>query len=180
MFPTLAAMTISVARFLDVADGVQAGQFTVGDHDSVSSLSQLDPVYQRLLNEPVTAIVSVTGGDGRSNLTPVWFDYDGDVVLLNLATHRKKVAWLRKRPQATFLLLNPANPYHWISIKCTVAREISEDDPDEGPRVTAQLDKIWTKYTGNEPPYGLRDPSIDERRVLFELKVDRVATFGRP
>lgn len=173
-------MTISVARFLDVADGVQPGQFTIGDHASVASLADLDPIYRRLLDEPVTAVVSVTGGDGRSNLTPVWFDYEGDRVLLNLATHRKKVAWLRQHPRATFLLLNPANPYHWISIKCTVAREISEDDPVEGPRVTNQLDKIWTKYTGNPPPYGLRDPSINERRVLFELSVDRVATFGRP
>ena len=76
--------------------------------------------------------------------------------------------------------MNPANAYHWLSLRCTVAREISEDDPEEGPRVTAQLDKIWTKYTGNEPPYALRDPSMDERRVLFELEVVRVATFGRP
>jgi hypothetical protein len=35
-------------------------------------------------------------------------------------------------------------------------------------------------YTSNDPPYGLRDPSIDERRVLFELDVVKVATFGRP
>jgi hypothetical protein len=27
---------------------------------------------------------------------------------------------------------------------------------------------------------GLRDPSIDERRVLFEMEVVRVATFVRP
>lgn len=173
-------MTISVARFLDVAAGVQPGQFTVGDHVSVGSLADLDPLYRQLLDDPVTAIVSVTGNDGRSNLTPVWFDYEGDTVLLNLATHRKKVGWLRGHPQASFVLMNPANPYHWLSLKCTVDREISEDDPTEGPRVIAQLDRIWTKYTGNEPPYGLRDPSIDERRVLFELAVDRVATFGRP
>jgi PPOX class probable F420-dependent enzyme len=180
MLSTLTAMTISVARFLDVADGLRPGQFTVGTHDSVRLLSDLEPIYRQLLDEPVTAIVSVIGSDGRSNLTPVWFDYEGDLVLLNLATHRKKVRWLRANPQATFALVNPANAYHWLSIKCTVSREISEDDPEEGPRVTAQLDKIWTKYTGNEPPYGLRDPSINERRVLFELKVDRVATFGRP
>ena len=173
-------MTISVARLLDVADGVQPGQFTVGDHDSITSLSDLDPIYKRLLDDPITAIVSVTGRDGRSNLTPVWFDYAGDLVLLNLATHRKKVDWLRRSPQATFLLVNPENAYHWVSIKCTVGRELSEDDPEEGPRVTAQLDRIWTKYTGNEPPYALRDPAIDERRVLFEFSVDRVATFGRP
>lgn len=173
-------MTINVARFLDVADGLQPGQFTVGDHAAVSTLADLDPVYKQLLDEPVTAVVAVAGGDGHANLTPVWFDYEGDLVLLNLATHRKKVEWLRKEPHATFLLMNPANPYHWLSIRCTVSREISEDDPVEGARVTAQLDHIWTKYTGNEPPYGLRDPSLNERRVLFELSVDRIATFGRP
>ena len=173
-------MTINVARFLDVADGLQPGQFTIGDRAAVSTLADLDPVYKQLLDEPVTAVVAVTGKDGLANLTPVWFDYEGDLVLLNLATHRKKVEWLRKESHATFLLMNPANAYHWLSIKCTVSREISEDDPDEGGRVTAQLDRIWTKYTGNEPPYGLRDPSLDERRVLFELTVDRIATFGRP
>jgi PPOX class probable F420-dependent enzyme len=173
-------MTITVAKFRDVADGTQPGQFQVGAHDAVQSLDDLDPVYKQLIDEPVTAVVSVTGSTGRSNLTPVWFDYEGNKVLLNLATHRKKVDWLRANPQATFLLMNPANPYHWLSIKATVSREISEDDAAEGPRVTAQLDKIWTKYTGNGGSYGLRDPGKDERRVLFELEVDSIATFGRP
>jgi len=75
------------------------------------------------------------------------------------------------------LLVNPDNPYHWMSIKCTVAQEVREEDD---PGVTKQLDKIWTKYTGNEPPYGLRDPSIEEKRVLFRCRIDRIATFGKP
>ena len=61
-----------------------------------------------------------------------------------------------------------------------VKREVSEDDPADGQRVTDQLDRIWVKYTGNEPPYALRDPLMDERRVLFELEVVKVATFGQP
>ena len=65
MVSTLSAMAISVAHFLDVAEGVQAGQFTVGDHGTIRGLSDLDPIYKRLLDEPVTAIVSVTGSDGR-------------------------------------------------------------------------------------------------------------------
>ena len=56
------------------------------------------------------------------DLTPVWFDYEGNTVLLNLAAHRKKVDWLRKDPEATFLLMNPQNAYHWLSIKATVTR----------------------------------------------------------
>ncbi len=173
-------MSITVAKFKDVADGLQPGQFTIGDREPVSSLADLDPVYKKLLDEPVTAVVAVLGADGQPNLTPVWFDYDGNTVLLNLATHRKKVDWLRNAPHATFLLMNPENAYHWLSIKTVVKREISEDDPAEGQRVTDQLDRIWVKYTSNEPPYGLRDPSINERRVLFELEVVKVATFGRP
>jgi PPOX class probable F420-dependent enzyme len=173
-------VAITVAKFKDVSEGTQPGQFTIGEREGVASLADLDPVYRQLLDTPVTAVVAVAGADGLPNLTTVWFDYEGDTVLLNLATHRKKVNWLRKAPHATFLLMNPENPYHWISLKTTVAREISEDDPAEGPRVTAQLDRIWVKYTGNEPPYGLRDPSFDERRVLFELDVVKVATFGRP
>jgi len=173
-------MGIKVAKFRDVSQGTQPGQFEIGERDEVDSLARLDPIYKQLIDEPVTAVLAVMGAIGRPNLTPVWFDYEGNTVLLNLATHRRKVAWLRANQQATFLLMNPANAYHWLSIKATVAREVSEDDPVEGPRVTAQLDRIWTKYTGNPGPYGLRDPSRDERRVLFELGVDSIATFGRP
>lgn len=173
-------MSIQVAKFLDVADGLQANQFAVGDHAQINSLDAIDPIYKPLLDGPVPACFAVLGKDGRPNLTPMWFDYDGSVVLVNVATHRKKVEWIRANPKLTILLVNPANMYHWVSIKCTVAREVSEDDPEEGPRVTAQLDRIWTKYTNNPPPYGLRDPSRNERRVLFECPVDRIATFGKP
>ncbi|NBU97803.1 MAG: PPOX class F420-dependent oxidoreductase, partial [Spirochaetia bacterium] len=41
------------------------------------------------------------------------------------------------------------------------------------------LNKIAKKYV-NADVYPLRDPSIDERRVLFICKVDNIATFGQP
>jgi nitroimidazol reductase NimA-like FMN-containing flavoprotein (pyridoxamine 5'-phosphate oxidase superfamily) len=173
-------MAIKVAKFRDVADGLQAGQFAVGDREALASLSDLDPSFKKLMDDPVTQVLGIVGPSGRANLTPMWFDYEGDTILLNCASHRKKTDWIRKNGQLTSMLMNPANPYHWMSIKHTVAREISEDDPVEGPRVTAHLDKIWTKYTQQPGPYGLRDPSINERRVLFECTVDQIATFGKP
>jgi PPOX class probable F420-dependent enzyme len=173
-------MGIPVSLFLDVSEGVQPNQFTVGGHDEISSLDDLDPTYKKLLDEPVAAVLAVVGNDGRANITPMWFDYEGDKVLLNVAAHRKKAGWIRKNPQLTFLLVNPANAYHWVQIRCTVAKEIHEDDPEGGHRAAEQVDKIWTKYTGNQPPYGLRDPSINERRILFECPVERVAVFGKP
>jgi PPOX class probable F420-dependent enzyme len=173
-------MSIAVSKIRDIADGVQAGQFEVGERVSLQRLADLDPVYRQLLDGPVTAVIAVIGATGRPNLSPVWFDYDGDRIFLNLADHRKKVRWLQRNPQATFLLMNPENPYHWLSIKATVARQISEDDATEGSRVSAQIDRMAAKYLGTSDGYALRDPSKHERRVLFEFTVDSVATFGRP
>ena len=83
-------------------------------------LAELDPIYRQLLDEPVTAVVAVTGGDGRPNLTPMWFDYEGNLVLINVAEQRRKTEWIRKHPRLTVLLLNPKNPYHWVSLKISV------------------------------------------------------------
>jgi PPOX class probable F420-dependent enzyme len=173
-------MSVTVSRFLDVAEGLQPGQFSVGSHDTIESISDLDETYKQLLDQPIACVLAVTGADGRPNLTPMWFDYEGDKVLVNVATHRKKVEWIRSDPRLSLIIVNPENMYHWVSMKVTVEREILEDDPDEGAWVTQQLDRIWRKYVGDGDVYGLRDPSIDERRVLFVCRVDRIATFGKP
>lgn len=171
---------VQVAKFLDVSAGLQENQFSVGTKDEITSISDLDPTYKQLMDKPFACTMAVMGSDGRPNLTPMWFDYEGDKVLINVASHRKKTDWIRRTPQVTILIMNPENMYHWMSIKVTVNREIAEDDPTEGARVTEQLNKIWRKYVGEGDTYGLRDPERDERRVLFECRVDKIATFGRP
>ncbi len=170
---------ITVAKFKDVATGLQNGQFAVGERTKIQGISDLDPIYKALLDRPITVILGLVGPDGRVGLTPMWFDYEGDKILVNTASHRPKCEWIRKNPKLTLLLVNPDNPYHWVQLKCTVEREEREWEAG-GERVTKQLDKIWTKYTGNPPPYGLRDPGIEEKRVLFICKLDRIATFGKP
>jgi PPOX class probable F420-dependent enzyme len=173
------AREITIAKFKDVANGLQPGQFSIGEREKVSGLDGLDPIYKDLLDRPITITLGLIGPDGRVGLTPMWFDYEGDYVLVNTAAHRRKCGWIRDNPQLTILIVNPDNPYHWVQIKCTVEHEELEEGPN-GDRVTQQLDKIWEKYTGNEPPYGLRDPSVEEKRVLFVCRVDRIATFGKP
>ena len=173
------AQGITVAKFRDVADGLQEGQFAIGDRETLDSLDALDPIYKDLLDRPITITLGLIGPDGRVGLTPMWFDYEGDYVLVNTAAHRPKCGWIRNTPELTILVVNPDNPYHWVQIKCTVEREELEDGPG-GERGRRQVDKIWQKYTGNEPPYGLRDPAIEEKRVLFVCRIDRIATFGKP
>ncbi len=174
-------MTISLSKFVDLRDGLVEDQFSVGDRTTIDGLDDLDPIYKRLMDEPITCVMAVMGGDGRPNLTPMWFDYEGDKVLVNVAEHRKKTEWIRNNPEVSIILVNPENPYHWMSMKVTVDREISEDDPREGAWVTEQVNRIWDKYMDDRGgTYALRDPEKGERRVLFECSVDRIATFGVP
>lgn len=169
----------TISNFRHVADGLQAGQFDIGERKKATGIADLDPIYKQLLDDPVPVVLSVIGPDGRPGLTPMWFDYEGDTILVNTASQRPKCEWIRKNPQLSMILVNPKNAYHWLSMKCTVVNEVLEDGPD-GARVTAQLNKIWKKYVGDGDEYQLRDPSIDEKRVLFECRIDKIATFGVP
>ncbi len=169
----------TIADFRHVADGLQEGQFAVGQRRKAASLADLDPIYRDLLDRPITITLGLIGPDGRVSLTPMWFDHEDDKILVNTAAHRAKCDWIRAQPNLTVLIVNPDNPYHWVQIKCTVEQELREVD-DGGEAVTRQLDRIWTKYTGEAPPYGLRDPEIDETRVLFVCAIHRIATFGKP
>ena len=172
-------MSFLIASFRDVADGLQPGQFAVGGRRRAESLDELDAVHRQLLDRPITQTLGIIGPDGRPSLTPMWFDHEHDKILVNTAAHRPKCAWIRSNPRLTSLLVDPGNPYHWVQIKHTVEAERREWEAG-GEYVTRQLDRIWSKYTGKPPPYGLRDPSIDEKRVLFICRIDRIATFGRP
>ena len=84
------AREITIAKFKDVANGLQAGQFSIGERENVSGLDGLDPIYKDLLDRPITITLGLIGPDGRVGLTPMWFDYEGDYVLVNTATQRRK------------------------------------------------------------------------------------------
>ena len=40
--------SITVAKFRDVANGLQEGQFAIGDRVKINGLSDLDPIYKPL------------------------------------------------------------------------------------------------------------------------------------
>ena len=113
----------TIANFRHVAKGLQPGQFSVAERKRALGLADLDPKYKQLLDQPVTMTLGLIGPDGRVSLTPMWFDYEGDKVLVNTASHRNKCEWIRNSPRLTMLLVNPRNPYHWVQIKCTVEKE---------------------------------------------------------
>lgn len=124
----------------------------------------------------MTASVATQNQDGTSQLTPNWVNHDGTYLYLNTVRGRLKDRNLRVRPQVTIMLVNPKNPYHWITIHGQVEGIIDEDDRQQGHLATESIDALSQSYLGISP-YPLRAPG-GEIRVLFKVRPLRIQTFG--
>ena len=52
--------------------------------------------------------------DGSPQVTPVWFNTDGEYILVNSAKGRVKDRNMRKRPQVALAIADPKNPYRYM------------------------------------------------------------------
>lgn len=153
-------------------NGLQVGDRTQG------SLGDLPDTHVDLLKGAYTAVMSTLNASGTVQLTPVWLLDDGVHLLINSAKGRLKDRNLRARPQVTVLVMNPANPFHWLSIQGEVVDVIEEDDPERGELATTTINAGSALYMGTEV-YPARDPR-GEVRVLYRVRPDRVMAMGQP
>ena len=124
--------------------------------------------HRGLLDAPVGALATV-GADGFPQVTAVWFLWDQEegVVRFSLNTARQKVRNLRARPEASFLIIDPANPYKTVEVRGRV--EIEADDEYE---FAGQVGK---KYGGADLKQMDR---AGETRVKVTLRPEKVNTWG--
>lgn len=142
------------------------------------ALKDLPSQYKELLSDPVTASLTTVSDKGEMQVTPVWVGNDGTYLELNSARGRLKDRNLRANGKVALLLMNPKNPYHWISIKGKVVEIIDEDDKARGDLATKSIDALAVRYV-NKTPYPFRDPK-GEVRVLYKVEPTQFLTFGNP
>lgn len=116
-----------------------------------------------LHDEPNIAVVAVLREDGTAHQTPVWVDWDGEHVLLNLTTERTKLDHLRRDPRVSVLVLDRNDPFRWIAIEGAVA-EITPDGAYE------HIVRQAGVYLGRES-YPLKP---GEQRILVRIAPARV------
>jgi PPOX class probable F420-dependent enzyme len=161
----------------DVITPGQVKAFTVRE-TKPGALKDLAPQYKQLLTEPVTASLTTVNNKGEMQVTPVWVGNDGTYLELNSVRGRKKDRNLRSNGKVTLLLMNPKNPYHWMSINGKVVDIVDEDDKARGRLATQSIDSLGLRYV-NQTPYPFRDPR-GEVRVLYKVEPTQILTFGSP
>jgi len=124
--------------------------------------------YRDLFTKRAFASLATLMPDGSPQVTPVWCDLDGDLVIVNSARGRQKDKNIRRDPRVALAIIDPENPYRYLEIRGRVV-EITEQGADP------HIDKMAKKYLGADK-YPYRQPS--EVRVMFKIQPERTNTMG--
>ncbi len=112
------------------------------------------------------AFLGTVMGDGSPQVTPVWFDTDGEYFYINTAQGRVKDRNLRARPAVAMTISDPHDPYRYIQIRGQVVACTEEGAKDH-------MDKLSYKY--EDKPWNLPAGQV---RVIFKIQPKRVTVHA--
>lgn len=113
------------------------------------------------------AFLATVMEEGSPQVTPVWFDMEGQYLRINTARGRVKDINMQARPEVAIAIMDPENPYRYIQVRGIVAGS-TEDGARE------HIDSLARKYLGQEKFSG----SPDESRVIYFIQPVHVSVMG--
>jgi PPOX class probable F420-dependent enzyme len=126
--------------------------------------------HQDLLADETKAFgyLATIMADGTPQLTPVWFNVDGEYILLNSAKGRIKDQNMRARPRIALVIHDQKNPLRYVQVRGKIVDIVSEGARDH-------INDLSLKYTGN-PTFTLNDP--EQVRLIYKLFPERIQVSG--
>jgi PPOX class probable F420-dependent enzyme len=129
---------------------------------------RLTKKQREFLENPFVGTVTDLRPDGSPHTTVVWVDGDhGAELSFNTARGRFKEQNLSRDPRISLLVVDPEDPYRWLSISGKA--KLVDEGADE------QIDRLSKKYLGKDE-YPWRNPS--ERRVTVQISPEKVDSRG--
>lgn len=113
------------------------------------------------------AFLATVMPNGSPQVTPVWFNVDGDFILVNSAKGRTKDRNMRQKGEVALAIVDPANPYRYLQIRGVVI-EITE----EGAR--DHINQLNYKYHGSASYGG----PAGETRVIYRIRPVSISKMG--
>jgi PPOX class probable F420-dependent enzyme len=123
--------------------------------------------FSDLFSRPILCAFTTLNPDGAPHTVPVWCDYDGAQVRVNLRASTKKARNVQRNSAVCLLVIDPDNPGHWIEIQGRVG-ELR--DEEHGAR--EHINALSQKYTGN-PVYPFTAQGNERQMYLIDaLKIN--------
>ena len=122
--------------------------------------------FQDLLRDETKsfAILGTLMPNGSPQVTPVWFNVEGDYILINTARGRQKDRNMQARPQVAMTIMDPKRPYRYVQIR----GEVVESTEEGG---TEHIHFLSRKYRGYD--FSLPKGQV---RVIYKILPKHVST----
>jgi PPOX class probable F420-dependent enzyme len=136
---------------------------------SVRHMAILTDAVRSFLAEPRFAVMATINADGLPQQTVLWYDLDGDEIVMNTARGRQKESNLRRDPRVSLCI---ADGYRFVTVSGRV-RWVE----DQG---IAQADilKLAIRYDGPASAEEQAKRFRTQTRLTLRLPIDRVLTHG--
>ena len=130
--------------------------------------AEIPASHRDLLSKKAFAHLATLSGDGRPQVTPVWFDFDGRCIRVNSARGRAKDKHMRRDARVALSIIDPDNSYRYLEIVGDVV-EITESGAN------AHIDSLAKTYMGVDS-YPFHQPGVE--RVIYRIEPLRFSTMG--
>lgn len=133
-------------------------------------MESLSSEFEDLFERKSFASFATLMPDGTPHVTPVWIDYDGEYFIVNTAEGRQKERNVRRDPKVGLAVMDPENPYRYVSVRGEVEELRKEGAVDH-------IDELAGRYMGvEEYPYKDQD---EGDRVMLMIRPDRTISYSQ-
>ena len=131
-----------------------------------------DLAIQNFLDRPRFGTLATIDADGAPFAAVVWYELEGDTILVNSAEGRRWPANLRRDPRCSFMV---EDRYDYVQILGRVRL-----DDDQG-RAQAQMERMAARYL-SDPAALARNIEVfrSQQRILIEIHVESIFASGTP
>jgi PPOX class probable F420-dependent enzyme len=109
------------------------------------------------------AYLATVMGDGTPQVTPVWFNTQGETILINSARGRIKDRNMRARPGVAILIADPHDPLRYVQVRGRIVRTTQDG-------ALEHISTLSMKYRGRR-----WDPVPGQIRVIYSLRPEHVS-----
>jgi PPOX class probable F420-dependent enzyme len=128
----------------------------------------LTDLAKRLIDGKNLASVATLMPNGSPQVTPVWVEREGDIVVINATIQRQRYRNLKRDPRVALCIFDTNNIYTNVMIRGR-ATEITTEGAED------HIDRLSMKYNGRKYP----DHSPDRPRVIIRITPERVTGWGK-
>ncbi|MXZ59994.1 MAG: PPOX class F420-dependent oxidoreductase [Acidobacteria bacterium] len=127
----------------------------------------LSPEVREFLATRCYVHLATLMADGSPQVSPVWAETDGDLIVVNSAAGRVKDRNIKRDARVALSATHPDDPFRALMIRGRVVK-VTEDGAEDG------IDRLARKYIGGER-YEWRRPG--EVRVAYYIQPETVKTL---